>query len=467
MSSYIDAVYNEFRVKIYNGNPLTEALAMPLDAKSFTRASRKRPEIDNDVNEWDNFSRKLVIETLGLNYLPEPAFLTLYECALRSILAGYLHRNPLSRQTRHDQFQIGNDSNYTVSNVSPLSQCIAMIGVSGRGKTSGILKALSQIPKVIRHQNFKGQTLRLDQVVWLAFEAPTTKTQKGFILNFFSAIDAVINTSYYDEWKHSNASVPVFIHEAKKVAYNHCVGIIFIDEIQRCAAESGKENMATLSFIDAFFDSLGIPAIIAGTHKSKPLFEHTVSTARRLTSGRNFLLEPFERDEPFWEMLINSFYYPQILKKSFSFTPEVVDIIHYLSAGLPAILCRLMKLSYEIAIESGVEKISCELLNDVYKSQFEVIHPALQLVRDNKYMHYEDLMKFKGFGFDAKNEIEKFHIAHIDTSEFEDSDEEQDEGLFIELPDEKKQTLIPADDYRNLKGLDTKTVGEALAKKKV
>lgn len=467
MRSYVDAKYNEFRLKVFNDNPLTEALSVSLDAKSFTNAVRKRPDLDNDMYQWDDFTRNLSIETLRLNYLPEPTLLRLYEAALRSILTGYLHRNPLSKLTLQDQYQIGINPDYKVSNLSSMSECIAAIGLSGRGKTSGILNCLSQIPKVIRHHNYKGKALRLDQIVWLSFEAPTTKTQKGFILNFFSAVDEAINTSYFDEWKHSNALVPVFVHEAKKVAFNHHIGIVFIDEIQRCAPESNKENLATLNFIDAFFNSVGIPAIVAGTYAVKPLFENALSTGRRLTSGRYFSFDAFKKNDPFWEMLIGSFYYPQILKKKFSFDPMVVDKIHYLSAGLPAILCRLMKLSYLMAIESGEEKITCELLNDVYRSQFEVIHPALSMVREGKFMGYEDMVKFKGFGFDSSNEIEKFHIAHIDTSKYEDIGEEEDEGLFIDLPAKNKQIVIPSDDYRNLKGLDRKTVGDELAKKRL
>jgi len=463
-NQYQNANYQPHELPMLNGNPLTEAIRGPIPARSLAEKLTYCP-FNSGINaiDLDDFSRKMVIEDIRNNFLPHPEMPSIYNAILQMILLGYAHRNPLDRDTTRMQYRIATDKDFKVTQLNKLAQCIAMIGLSGMGKTLTIEMCLSLLPQVIRHQEYQGNALRLDQIVWLSMEAPSTKTKKGFILNFFEAVDNTIGTTYFEDYKKSKESVSSLLSEAKKVAFNHYIGVVFIDEIQRSVSSNADTDKSSLEFIDSFFNAIGIPFICAGTYAARPLFRNSLSTGRRLSSGRFFSFDRFEANNPFWPMLVKSFYFPGLLHKDFEFDNNIINFLHDRSAGLPDILSRLLKRSYETAIDSGEERITGELISDVYRTEFKIINPALEALRSGKVGHYEDLINFDHLDASISNPLETFMAKHCSTSQ---PAPDEDLGIHIELPAEKKQTLITNDDLRNNAGLSKVELQEALVNRR-
>ncbi|MFY0677875.1 MAG: AAA family ATPase [Neptuniibacter sp.] len=466
------AVYKPHPVEAFNGSPLIEAIRHALPLTEFAQAINVRPVLKSNLKTSDDFYRELSIELIDTTYTMPPDLYTLYKSCVKHILIGYLHRNPLDIKTKKIQYLFATEKDYCIPDELNLSKCHSVIGLSGAGKTLSVRKCLAPIPQVIIHEGYKDHEFIQKQIVWLEFEAPTNKTQRGFLLNFFLAVDSAVGTSYYDEWKKTTTVISVLIKEAKKIAYNHFIGLVFIDEIQRCVGTGNKADMATLSFIDNFFNDVGIPMIVAGTYQVAPLYKTAMSTTRRLTSGRTFYYNGIENDlyltnksgqrtenvnpNSFWNVFIDSLFHKNFLQNEFTFDIGLKEYIHYLTCGLPALVVRLVRLAYEEAISSGIETISTELLTDIYDDQFMMIHPALDTLRSGRYSEYEDLIDLRIFLENSEHIIDQQiqeNIAFIQKTK-----NNNDDGLIAELEDQQPEDYIPANDLRNLKGLDRKAL---------
>jgi len=477
-----NAKYIKHEVDEFNGNPLIEALRNALEPKDFVNELLHKPEFGENVQVMSGFSRELKVALIENTYFPMPILYTKYKCILKNILKGYIHRNPLKRNTKYFQNQVSTNANFELPAGVNLSACISEIGFSGGGKTLGTDKCLSIIPQVIRHNGYEGQYLKLDQITYLKFEAPNTKTQKGFILSLFFAVDEVIGTNYFNEWKQSKDGIQVLLIEAKKIAYNHFIGVVFIDEIQRCV--STKDSIAfadktTLEFIDNFFNSIGIPLIVAGTNKVFPLYRTAMSTARRLTKGRMFsqegiegtIVDPEDANEeienPVWKQFVNMYHQPNLLAKPFEFDENIRNKLFHYSVGIPALFVRLIMLTYEEAIMCDLETINADLIDSVYYDQFEIMHPALESLREDgntTNSTYEDLIRFNGFKKEEPHPVDLLIEQNEKAVKNKRKNEEED-GDFVEV-EPLAQTFQPKHDLRQLFGSDqdrlAKTFGQKL-----
>ncbi len=457
--NFVEAEYKPFKLTQFQGNPLIEALRPALDIQSFTKKLASRVTYENGVT-LDDFERELSIELIDLTFTVPPEMYLLYKTILKNILTGYIHRNPITRDMNFEQHKASVEEDYHFPAKINLSKCISIIDVSGSGKTLSVRQCCSLFPQVIKHTRYKGKSLILDQIVYIEFQAPVTKTRKGFILSFFLAVDEEIGTDYYGTWNGKSISIPILIQEAKKIALNHSLGLAFIDEIQRCASIGANDDYPTLEFIDDFFNSVGVPLIIAGTPKALPLFDTTMSTTRRLSSSRKFNFSYIENDlsnlnggQPsYWSIFLNNFYYPELLSQPFELDLAFITHVHDLTSGLPALTARLMRLAYEQAVESGEEKLSIELLDEVYEEQFDLLHNAIQSLISGDDYGYEDLLPVNAFKSSNERLIEEAINKDIAYHERLTKKNCVEEGEFIEL-DDVDQDYIPVDDIRNLKGL--------------
>ena len=471
--THIKADYKPFPIKALQGNPLIEALRPAVDIMTFAGKLNFKVEVD-DAILLDDFSRELSVELIDSTYILPVEIHSLYKTIVKNVLTGYMHRNPLTRDIAHEQYRVATEEFYHFPKDKNLSKVISVIGLSGAGKTLSIRQCLSFLPQCITHSDYQGSRFVSQQIVYLEFQAPVTKTTRGFVLSFFLAVDELIHTDYYRQWRGKSIPVPNLIQEAKKVAFNHHVGLVFIDEIQRCASANAKADFATLEFIDDFFNSVGIPLIVAGTYKAAPLFRTTMSTTRRLSSARSFTMDVIKNDldnlgtdEPsFWSHFVDAFYYPQLLQNDFVFDVELKKQVHKLTLGIPALVTRLMRLAYEEALTSGEEAINIELLQDVYFEQFSLLHPAIESLRKGQYGGYEDLLPESVFKPTKEQQIEKIIQEDIAFSERLAKKKVKDEdSVYIEV-DDVEQDFIPNADLRNLKGLSKDELTKTLKGKK-
>ena len=453
----VEANYSKYQLAEASNNPLVAALPEPLDPKKMVQATSKRIIVPEKVLEMGDFWRKTIIEGMRETYLPDPDFLPLYHAINVVLFSGYLSRNPLSSETMSLGYRVATDQKLCLSVNDTVCTAILLMGLSGRGKTLAVRRVLSLLPQVIRHTEFNGASFQHDQLVYVCMEVAGNKKQRGFLANFFFAVDEALGTTYFKEHCVKSADVSTMLKHARLVAIRHSIGLIFVDEIQRCVSSSSEAEWTTLNFIESVFNAIRVPVVSAGTYGAAPLFDKTMSTTRRLTSGRTFDYNRLSGDTGYWKRLVDAFYYPELLKKDFRFNESISAVAHDLSQGLPGVLARLMTRSYDYAIESGEEKISVDLMRQVFDLQFEALKPALKALKTGNYGVYEDLARPRG------------HLVDLNSTSA--SDNTREVFAIMENPDDPViavgeptgQYFEPKSDLRQLIGKSSDEIDQILA----
>jgi hypothetical protein len=99
-------------------------------------------------------------------------------------------------------------------------------------------------------------------------------------LNFFQAVDNILETSYERNYATGRRTDELLLKMAR-VAANHGLGVLVIDEIQRLsyAKSGGAEKM--LNFFVQLSNTIGIPVVLVGTFKAREILSGAVHQIRR------------------------------------------------------------------------------------------------------------------------------------------------------------------------------------------
>lgn len=141
-------------------------------------------------------------------------------------------------------------------NARTLPHGFTVIGCPGVGKSTSLEAILSLYPQVIFHGRYQNRDLIRAQIVWLKSEAPFDNSTKGICLSFFQAVDEEL------------------LLKMARVAANHGLGVLDIDEIQRLSYGKSGGTEKRLNFFVQLSNTIGIPVVLVGTFK-----------ARRILSG--------------------------------------------------------------------------------------------------------------------------------------------------------------------------------------
>ena len=276
---------------------------------------------------------------------------------------------------------------------------MSLVGISGSGKTSSLVRVLETYPQVIYHeqQNFF-------QVAYLKIECPSNGDLESLCLNFFSAVDGVLGTDYERRYAKQRLSVPKMLALMRQTANNRAIGILVIDEIQRLSQvrSGGKEQM--LEFFVELVNTVGIPIVLVGTPKARPIFELELQSGRRSAGLGSIYWETIQQNvakssgkEPNlnWTRFSDNLWKHQWLKHGDDpLTDEIRDCWYNLSQGVLDIVVKLFVLAQLRAIANKKERITVGILKSVYKQELKPVHPMLDALRSgdaDKIVKYSDM----------------------------------------------------------------------------
>ena len=110
------------------------------------------------------------------------------------------------------------------------------------------------------------EKLTCSQLVWLKLECPADGSVKGLCLNFFQAVDDILETQYYEIYGgRGRRTVNEMMPYVALVASNVHLGVLVIDEIQ-CLTKlnvGGYEKI--LDFFVQLINTIGLPVVLVGT----------------------------------------------------------------------------------------------------------------------------------------------------------------------------------------------------------
>jgi ABC-type oligopeptide transport system ATPase subunit len=372
----------------YQGNPLIEALPPIFDKEAAASMMSAYPKYNSSEREAPPEIRYHYIQRLKRYVQPLDKHLDLERRFSMAIRQGYIDRNPLSpnyaarlqkwyEAVKAGKFEL-NDLDFEENSGAGFT----IIGISGIGKSTAIRRVLHLYPQVVIHSSYKKKALSVHQLVWLKLDCPPDGSLRALCLNFFTALDKILETSYSKQYGSSKRlSAASMLPIMGQLAQTHCLGALIIDEIQHLsqAKSGGAEEM--LNFFVTMVNTIGVPVILIGTTKALPILQEEFRQARRGSGQGDMVWERMEKDG-YWNLLVQGMWKYQWTATSAPITPELIDVLYEESQGIVDIAVKLYMIAQFRVIALGKkELIIPSVIKQVAKDSLKLVHPMLEALK--------------------------------------------------------------------------------------
>jgi len=391
------ATYRKQVIPDFAGNPWIEALPDILSPEQVIEALSSYPPMDPLERQLEPHLRiHLIPQRLSQYFQPLEQHLVLYDAISSMIRGGYAERNPLSPCVIRRLSQTENTEHRgNVYQPHSTAKSMALIGISGSGKTSSLNRILALFPQVIVHSEYQGRDFPRYQVTHIRLEAPYDGSLKALCLQLFSVIDTLLGTPYLDRYGNGRWSTNVMIPILSRLLQNMGTGILVVDEIQHLSLARSGGSAQVLNFFTTLINSAQIPVLLVGTPKSLKVLTSEFRQARRSLSGHGgFLWDRLKKDEN-WALFLSGLWQYQWTRHVEGLTQELSDVMYEETQGIPDIAVKLFVMTQVRAIVTGKEKITAEMIRKVAKEQFKIIRPMLDALRNGRktqLLDYEDIV---------------------------------------------------------------------------
>lgn len=385
---FVEADYQDPLLEDYRNNPLLEALPPIWDDQTVAKNLSSSPIFNPSERNLPIHLRMHCVQRISRDFFrPLSRHLELQQSLSRLIRDGYVGRNPLTPnyafRARKDAYELimkGNTNGYPVN--TPTSAGFALVGISGIGKSSSLMRILQMYPQVILHRKYKEQDMPAPyQIVWLKMDCPHDGSIRGLCLNFLLAVDSLVGTRYYK--KNATKTPDELLPIMAQAAAVHCLGVLVIDEIQNLQEAKDDRAAQMLNFFVQLVNTIGLPVILVGTYKALPALNGEFRNARRNSGQGDATWHHFKKDDE-WEWLLQGLWKYQWTDKKVDLTQEFIDVMFDESQGISDVAIKLFMLTQWRALDKEIEHITPELIRSVAKDRLILIRPALEALRSGK-----------------------------------------------------------------------------------
>ncbi len=413
----VNAEYKTQPIEEYFNNPLIEALPL------FNKTKEERCEIFISRNYIPDSVRDLPPEVrlgklsnLSKIFIPTNWGLSLSTNIDLLIREGYRRRNPLENAQQRTAYKIITEGFNNIPDLKDPIGSTFLVGCSGMGKTTTIMKYLKSYPQVIKHENYCGIPLNIFQIVYLHINVPNDGSIKAFCLEVLNAIDEAAGSNYAENNRRlSTASLSTLI---AKLCSMYSVGLLILDESQNLLNGNYGKNRLT-EFLNNLSNKIGCPFVIIGTPKSLELLKGTFHLCRRFERRGSKILSTYNKNSRDWKNLIKILWEDGLyLKEKNELTPEIFEALHYYSNGVPAILKDLFyEVQYILLDDLKKEVITPELIKEVALQHFPNIQKNIKDINNNnlsRMMKMEDWILTPSYSVKESNTKIRHHNKHYE-----------------------------------------------------
>jgi hypothetical protein len=380
----VEAEYNDPLIPDYKGNPLNEALPPIWSREQVIDMLQYYPDYQESHRQWRPELRLHLIRNVLKFFEVIPRHIDLEQLLSSMVRLGYEARNPSVHGFYRDideRIEALLTGKPLFSNLQSSALGLAVVGISGVGKSVTLGHLLPLYPQVIFHHNFRGNDFSHVQLVWLKLECPSDGSTKGLCLNFFQAIDELLGTNYVENYaRHGRATVDEMTKDMARLASLHTIGVLVIDEIQHLsnAKSGGSERM--LSFFVELINKIGMPIILVGTYKAKPLLSREFRLARKSGGLGDFVWDSMRRDET-WKTFLESLWRYQYTQQNCPLTPHLSRTLYDVTQGITDLAVKVYMLAQARAITRGEEVITASLIRSVARDSLQMVRPILDALK--------------------------------------------------------------------------------------
>ncbi|SHJ75229.1 AAA domain-containing protein [Clostridium cavendishii DSM 21758] len=395
-----DAVYKEQEIVEYANNPLIESLPNIFTEDDVINKFSVTPIISRaDKNKPSNLRYHIIkrakhfIQPLPVHFIVERRLSTL-------IRRGYLARNPLDKsylerlriinEIRDENVYEDRILKERMVNIRSTADSMAIIGISGIGKTTAIERLLLMYPQVIMHTEYKGEHFSRTQITWLKIDCPYDGSLSVLCKSFFKAVDDLLGTRYLEKFGYSNRITSSMMLHMTSLASIYGIGVLVIDEIQHLL--NSKNDMdEMLNFFVTLSNTVGIPTILIGTSKAQKIFDGNFRQARRATSEGTIMWDRMAKDSDEWELFLECLWDYNCLKQNTELNQNIANAFYDECQGITAVAVNLFILTQERALSEEKEEITVELIRSTAKEDLYTIQPMIKALRNN---NIEEIRKY-------------------------------------------------------------------------
>ncbi len=398
-----DARYKNQIIDEYSNNPFIEALPDIFTEDDVIDRFSVIPKIDDKDRSMENNFRYHIIKRAKNFVQPLPIHFIVERRLSTLIRRGYLARNPLDK-SYFERLRILNEVrnnkeydeeliNERMSNIRSTADSMAIIGISGIGKTTAIERLLLMYPQIIKHEEYKKQNFSRTQIVWLKIDCPYDGSLSTLCKSFFKAVDDLLGTRYLEKFGYSNKVTSSMMLHMTSLASIYGIGVLVIDEIQHLLnAKNDMEEM--LNFFVTLSNTVGIPTVLIGTSKAQKIFKGNFRQARRAASEGSIMWDRMTIESEEWNFFLESLWDFQCLREYTPLDEKIKKVFYDECQGITAVAVNLFILSQERALSEGVEKLNANIIKKTAKEDLHMIQPMIKAIRNNNIsdmMRYEDI----------------------------------------------------------------------------
>ncbi|MEH2039925.1 ATP-binding protein [Nostoc sp.] len=375
----VSASYNDPIIASYRDNPLIEALPPILSEEEAMIHLSIYPRYSEEERSLPNHLRLHLVQNALQFIEPLPIHLDLEQRFSRMIRAGYQARNPLTAdfwRNFQERIDVLRPEGVAKIHLRSTATGFTIIGISGIGKTTAIEAILRLYPQVIIHSHYRDRNFTLKQIVWLKLDCPFDGSIKGLCLNFFQAVDDLLETEYYTKYTRGKQTVDELIPYMARVASLHCIGVLVIDEIQHLNEAKSGGYRKMLNFFVQLVNTIGIPVVLVGTYKAMSILSGEFRQTRRGTGQGDLVWDRMAEDEV-WELFIESLWRYQYVKKPCVPNSDLSHALYEVTQGITDFAVKVYMLAQIRAIATGKEIITASIIRSVAKDSLRMAQPIL------------------------------------------------------------------------------------------
>jgi hypothetical protein len=171
----VRAKYLEPELPKFAGNPNTEALPVINTREQALDGMQRLPNYKDEVRLLPAHLRTHMVMDVLHFFQPLSVHLKLEGMVSRMIRDGYLARNPFDHAHSSDlKIRLKHFKKLSTfgEQFTPSGCGFTMCGMSGVGKTTGLIRVLNLYPQIIIHTHYKRKKFTRAQIVWLILECP-------------------------------------------------------------------------------------------------------------------------------------------------------------------------------------------------------------------------------------------------------------------------------------------------------
>ena len=383
------AVYTKTKSLHYKNNPFYEAIPTMEILIGRIAELTKRITITDKERAMEPEERLALLADLESFTILTQRHIDLIRKAHRMLREGYLKRNPQTiefhvevneRAEMRDAGEADNLFSQGCSYADGTAKMMTIFGLPGMGKTTAAELFLKLFPLYISHSKYNGKPIILTQIPCIRIKCPSDASLHTLCFDFFDVVDRIAKTNYRAKFGYSSKDVSKIINQMRIIGATYGIGLLIIDELQDLV-DSGKDTSEVTTFISQLANKVGFPVIFVGTVSSYDLIR-TSSALRRMTTGGEIAWDRMMYGDTDWNTLLQELWEMQVVKYYSELTPAMNDLLYHYSQGITDYLKRLIFEAQVIAIESGHERLSLEMVREAEKNMRSIMGMT-EAIRDN------------------------------------------------------------------------------------